>query len=247
MFPLLFHVDSSRYLEQVRRKKARMVHDDTVCVAVGKDVEESKLTLLWALESLQARNICILHVHQPAQMICKFLYNSNFRVYMQMYAWVMFMSVQIFIFNGNFLMDELGEDELRTIKEVEGKVMHRILDDYLDICRRAGVNAKKLLIKIDVVGEGIVDLICQHSAKKLVMEAAADKHYSVRMMDLKSNKAKYVLQNVPRPCQIWFICRGHLIHTWNESDIVQPISEDHHSPSSSILEGGGDDHFYNQL
>ncbi|XP_021911544.1 U-box domain-containing protein 33-like [Carica papaya] len=90
---------------------ARVVHDDTVCVAVGKDVEESKLTLLWALESLQARTICILHVHQPAQMI----------------------------FNGNFLVDELGEDELRTIKEVEIKIMYRILDDYLDICRRAGV------------------------------------------------------------------------------------------------------------
>lgn len=130
---------------------ARVVHDDTVCVAVGKDVEESKLTLLWALESLQARTICILHVHQPAQMI----------------------------FNGNFLVDELGEDELRTIKEVEIKIMYRILDDYLDICRRAGVNAKKLHIEMDVVGEGIVELIYQHGVKKLVMGAAADKHYSV--------------------------------------------------------------------
>ncbi|XP_021906291.1 U-box domain-containing protein 33-like [Carica papaya] len=70
------------------------------------------------------------------------------------------------------------------------------------------------------------------------------------MMDLKSNKAKYVLQNGPPSCQFWFICRGHLIHTWNENDIEsnnQPISEDHHLHSSSTLEGGGDDHFYDQL
>ena len=43
--------------------------DDTVYVAVGKDVAESKLTLLWALENFPSQKICLLHVHQPAKFI----------------------------------------------------------------------------------------------------------------------------------------------------------------------------------
>jgi hypothetical protein len=40
------------------------------------------------------------------------------------------------------------------------------------------VYAEKLHIKMDDIGEGIVALVYQHSIKKLVIGAAADKHYS---------------------------------------------------------------------
>ena len=40
------------------------------------------------------------------------------------------------------------------------------------------VYAEKLHIEMDDIGEGIVELVYQHSIKKLVIGAAADKHYS---------------------------------------------------------------------
>lgn len=43
--------------------------DDTVYVAVGKDFEENKLNLVWAIENFPGKRLCILHVHQPAKMI----------------------------------------------------------------------------------------------------------------------------------------------------------------------------------
>ncbi|XWS46103.1 hypothetical protein CRYUN_Cryun14cG0034700 [Craigia yunnanensis] len=44
------------------------------------------------------------------------------------------------------------------------------------------------------------------------MGAAADEHFSEGMW-LTSEKAQYVNQNAPLSCQIWFICREHLVHT----------------------------------
>lgn len=43
--------------------------DDTVYVALGKDVEQQKLTLLWALENFPGKKFFILHVHQPSKTI----------------------------------------------------------------------------------------------------------------------------------------------------------------------------------
>lgn len=61
--------------------------------------------------------------------------------------------------------------------------------------------------------KGILELISEHGIKKLVVGAAADKHYSKRMLELKSKKAAYVRDKAPLFCHIWFVCRGHLIYT----------------------------------
>ncbi|KAK1558474.1 hypothetical protein Q3G72_019270 [Acer saccharum] len=45
------------------------MEEDTVYVAVGKDVNESMLTLSWALRNFGGDNFCILHVHQLPQTI----------------------------------------------------------------------------------------------------------------------------------------------------------------------------------
>ncbi|XVF22539.1 hypothetical protein REPUB_Repub12eG0180900 [Reevesia pubescens] len=42
---------------------------ETIYVAVGKAVEESKHTLLWTLQNLRPTKVCILHVHQPTNFI----------------------------------------------------------------------------------------------------------------------------------------------------------------------------------
>ncbi len=43
--------------------------EDMIYVAVGKEVKEFKSILLWALQNSGGKPICILHVHQPAQLI----------------------------------------------------------------------------------------------------------------------------------------------------------------------------------
>ncbi|GAV81732.1 U-box domain-containing protein/Pkinase_Tyr domain-containing protein [Cephalotus follicularis] len=152
------------------------VDDDIVYVAVGKEVEESKPTLLWALQNFGGR-VRILHVHH-----CPTTIPSTCRV---------------------------GEQDYRISSERQK--MNKILNDYLQICHQAEVHAEKLHIEMDDVGKGIVELIYQHSIKKLVMGAAANKHYSERT--IKSEKAIYVQQHVPSFCKIWFICNGLLIYT----------------------------------
>ncbi|OMP00408.1 hypothetical protein COLO4_12717 [Corchorus olitorius] len=72
---------------------------------------------------------------------------------------------------------------------------------------------------MDDVAKGIVQLIREHNIKKLVMGAAADKHFSEGMTDLKSEKALYVNQHAPPSCEIWFVCGGREVH---ERLIVEP-------------------------
>lgn len=48
--------------------------DDTIFVALGKNLKEGQTILMWTLHNLRGRKICICHVHQPAQTIpiCKY-------------------------------------------------------------------------------------------------------------------------------------------------------------------------------
>ncbi|KAK0581872.1 hypothetical protein LWI29_019008 [Acer saccharum] len=55
-----------------------MEEEDTVYVAVGKDVNESKLTLSWALRNFGGDNFCILPVHQLPQTIASYSFNFLF-------------------------------------------------------------------------------------------------------------------------------------------------------------------------
>lgn len=47
--------------------------EDWVYVAVGNDINECKLNLVYAIKHSGGRRICILHVHEPAKFIpiCK--------------------------------------------------------------------------------------------------------------------------------------------------------------------------------
>ncbi|KAK4848240.1 hypothetical protein QYF36_010669 [Acer negundo] len=162
-------------------------NDETVYVAVEKDIDKSKMTLTWALNNFQGKKFCILHVQQLSKVIA--------------------------LIGGNSPGSRLEEHEDRTIRELDTKMMEKILDEYILMCEQAGVYAEKLHIEMDDIGEGIVELVYQHSIKKLVIGAAADKHYSGGMKNIKSKKAMYVLGHVPLSCQIWFICRGHLIRS----------------------------------
>ncbi|KAK2650288.1 hypothetical protein Ddye_017777 [Dipteronia dyeriana] len=162
-------------------------NDETVYVAVEKDSDKSKMTLSWALSNFHGKKFCILHVHQLAKVIS--------------------------LIGGNSPGSRLEEHEVRTIRELDTKIMEQILDEYILMCEESGVYAEKLHVEMDDIREGIVELVYQHSIKKLVIGAAADKHYSGGMRNIKSKKAMYVLDHLPLSCQIWFICRGHLIRS----------------------------------
>ncbi|EOA27236.1 hypothetical protein CARUB_v10023345mg [Capsella rubella] len=89
----------------------------------------------------------------------------------------------------------------------------KILDKYLQLCRRLHVRGEKILIENDSVEKGIIQLISERNVKKLVMGAASDGHYSMRMADLLSMKAIYIRQEAPSTCCIWFTCKGYLVYT----------------------------------
>lgn len=54
--------------EIVDEPVARVI-EEKIFVAVGKNLKENKSLLIWALQNSGGRKICIIHVHQPAQMI----------------------------------------------------------------------------------------------------------------------------------------------------------------------------------
>ncbi|KAL6323104.1 hypothetical protein AAG906_027365 [Vitis piasezkii] len=173
--------------EIVEEPPLALVVEDKIFVAVGKEVKESKSILVWALQNSGGKRISIVHVHQPAQTIP--------------------------LMGGKFPASKLKEQEVKAYRDLERQDMHKILNDYLLICRKAGVRAEKLYIESENVEKGILELISEHGIKKLVVGAAADKHYSRRMLELKSKKAAYVRDKAPLSCHIWFVCRGHLIYT----------------------------------
>ncbi|KAK7374288.1 hypothetical protein VNO80_07716 [Phaseolus coccineus] len=163
------------------------VVDQPIYVAVTKEVKESKLNLIWAIQHSRGKRICILYVHVRAKMIP--------------------------LLGGKFLTSALKEEQVQAYWEEERQGMHRTLDEYLEICRRMGVREEKLHIEMDSIEKGIIELVSQHDIRKLVMGAASDKYYNRRMMDLRSKKAIYVCKQAPASCHIQFICKGHLIHT----------------------------------
>ncbi|XP_042510736.1 U-box domain-containing protein 33-like [Macadamia integrifolia] len=193
-------------------------HDgkDMIFVALGNVMEENTSTLLWALKHFRRKNLCILHVHQPAQ--------------------------EIRVLGAKVRVGELDEHQVRAHREKEKKEMDAVLNDYLDICLYAGVRAETVNIEMENIERGIVKLIAHHGIIKLVMGAASDKHYSKRMEKLQSEKAIFVHDNAPISCHIWFVCKGRLIVTRegvSENSTIQARSSLDTHLSKSFSHGGG--------
>ncbi|CDY37074.1 BnaA04g26520D [Brassica napus] len=180
--------------------------EEKIFVAVDKHVAKSKSTLVWALQNTGGKKICVVHVHQPSQMIP--------------------------VMGAKFPVSSVKEEEVKVFREKEREKVHMILDEYLRICHQRGVRAEKMFIETESIENGIVQLISELGIKKLVMGAAADRHHSKKMTELKSRKAIFVRREAPAPCQIWFTCKGYLIHTREAAD--DGASEYVASPRPSI-------------
>ncbi|KAK1558734.1 hypothetical protein Q3G72_006009 [Acer saccharum] len=213
--------------------------EDTICVAVGKDVNENKLTLSWALRSFQGNHFCILHVHQLPQIIDS-LRTKYATSGLEEHGPINLLDSKVVrkIQERKALFDKY---EAKEAVQRERKNLQKILDNYILICHQLGVYAKRLYIQMDDIGKGIVELLQRHSIKKLVMGAAANEHYSESMDYIKSKKAKYVHAHAPISCQIRFICRGHLIYS-RKNGLDCPNYRDTrpslHLQASSIAESG---------
>ncbi|KAI3441787.1 E3 ubiquitin ligase (RING-type E3 ubiquitin transferase) (Serine/threonine-protein kinase) [Psidium guajava] len=163
--------------------------DDKIHVAVGNNVKESKLTLIWALQNSGGKKICVLYVLVPSQKI------------------------RMQELGAEIPVSSAAEQMVRAHRETERRNMHILLDEYLRICSQMGIRAEKLFTEAGSIEKGILELIQVHDIRKLVMGAAADRRYSKKMVELKSKKAISVREEAPLSCHIWFICSGHLIHT----------------------------------
>ncbi|KAL2478758.1 U-box domain-containing protein 33 [Forsythia ovata] len=126
--------------------------DNTMFVALGKDVKEGETVLMWALHNSGGRKICILHIHEPARMIS-----------------MMGPKVSISL---------LDEHIVSVHHENERQEMQKILDEYVRTCGRAGVQVETLNKEMDSIQKGIVQLISQLGIKWLIMGAGASKSYS---------------------------------------------------------------------
>ncbi|KAK3434878.1 hypothetical protein EUGRSUZ_D02296 [Eucalyptus grandis] len=159
---------------------ARVVNNK-IYVAVGRDVQQSKATLSWALKNFTG-DFRVVHVHQPNPSVelCP--------------------AARPFYGSGSKNPQELARQEMGSI-----------LDEYIHMCNQAKVHAEKRFVEMKDIGEGIVELIKKHAITKLVMGAAADKRYFEGMTKLTSTKAKFVNQHAHPSCYIWFVCNGHLI------------------------------------
>ncbi|XP_031281079.1 U-box domain-containing protein 33 isoform X2 [Pistacia vera] len=175
--------------DEIEREGVAWDVEETIFVAVGKNVEKSKTTLFWAAQSFLGKKICLLHVHKPAHVVA--LEESNYTV------------------------DELKQHSVLASRELERQKVQEILNQYLLILNQYKVQGDTLWIEMDNVENGIVEVIERHSIRWLVMGAAADKYYSKELAELKSKKAIFVCEQAPISCHIWFACKGHLIYTRN--------------------------------
>ncbi|KAJ1702343.1 hypothetical protein LUZ63_002122 [Rhynchospora breviuscula] len=84
------------------------------------------------------------------------------------------------------------------------------------------------------ISQGILAVIDLHGVTRLVMGAAADKHYSKKMKTPKSKKAIRVMEKADPFFKIWFVCKGVLICT--REDLAK-ISAFPWSPAPSSIPG----------
>ncbi|KAL0739877.1 hypothetical protein Bca4012_081390 [Brassica carinata] len=203
--------------------------EEKIFVAVDKHVAKSKSTLVWALQNTGGKKICVIHVHQPSQMIPVSKYPYTLSVCFCLNKASLFCGMNKV--GAKFPVSSVKEEEVRVFREKEREKVHMILDEYLRICHQRGVRAEKMFIETESIENGIVQLISELGIKKLVMGAAADRHHSKKMTELKSRKAIFVRREAPAPCQIWFTCKGYLIHTREAAD---DSGSEYASPRPSI-------------
>ncbi|KAL5981459.1 hypothetical protein ACLOJK_015520 [Asimina triloba] len=77
---------------------------------------------------------------------------------------------------GSFPVDRVKPAEVKAHRERERKKMDETLNQYKEICEKERVAVDKLVIEMDDVEKGILQLVQEHGITNLVMGTAAHKH-----------------------------------------------------------------------
>ncbi|CAN8254042.1 unnamed protein product [Cochlearia groenlandica] len=173
--------------EKQEEEEETTVIDERIYVAVGRETAKNKSNLTWVIDNCQGHKICVVLVHKPPHMIP--------------------------LFGTKFDASTVDEELVRVYREKQKAKTEKILDEYLRIFLHKGIQAEKLCVEMDSIEKGLKEMISENKVRKFVMGAAADKHYSMKMEDLRSKKAIFICQHASATCHIRFICKGHLIHT----------------------------------
>ncbi|XBJ09838.1 hypothetical protein VPH35_014833 [Triticum aestivum] len=176
-----------------------------IYVAVPEQHKDGRLTLAWALRNLAelapaaAADVVVVvaHVHVPAQTIP--------------------------VMGSKFHPSKLRADLVSVYRQNERKKMDNHLDEYTRQCSKMKIKCEKLVVESEDVVKGITELVSLHGASKLVVGAAADKHFSSKMLVPRSKTALEVMHKAHPSCKIWFVCREHLISIREDRTLRSPI------------------------
>ncbi|XP_062206176.1 U-box domain-containing protein 33-like [Phragmites australis] len=195
---------------------------EKVFVALPQQHKSGKAVLAWALRHVAAAAaVVVLHVHAPAQMIP--------------------------MMGTKFHVSKLRPEQVSAYRQHERENVEKHLDEYIHQCSKVKVKCEKLVIENDDVAKGITELVSLHGITKLVMGAAADKHYSRKMKMPKSKTALAVLLKADTSCKIWFVCKEHLISAREAGAPVSrktPPPPASRSSISNLSEWGGQPNGY---
>ncbi|KAL5581011.1 hypothetical protein UlMin_013453 [Ulmus minor] len=159
-------------------------YGNKVYVAVGKSVEKGLSLLNWSFRRFPGKEICLLHVHQPSQLIPTLLGKLP--------------ASQA---NAEVVFAHRNEERVQTIK---------LLQIYSNLCSASKVKASNVTVEADQVHKGIVELVNIHNIRKLIMGAVPE---NCMKMKKNSSKAHYAAKNAPLYCEIWFINKGKHLWT----------------------------------
>ncbi|GFP82236.1 U-box domain-containing protein 33 [Phtheirospermum japonicum] len=119
-----------------------------IYVAVGRNVKEGKTLLTWAVESFAGREICLVHVHQPASLAS--------------------------LLNAKLSASKLKNHAISACQEYERLKMEKLMNQYLIFLSQIGKRADKVCIEMRNIEKGIIQLIIQHNIRQLIMGAGAE-------------------------------------------------------------------------
>ncbi|KAK4431478.1 U-box domain-containing protein 32 [Sesamum alatum] len=173
-----------------------------IYVAVGRNVKEGKSLLTWAVENFDGRNICLVHVHQPANFVS--------------------------LLNGKLSTSKLKNQVVKACQEFERSKMQKLMNQYLLFLSQMGKQADKVWIEMRNIEKGILQLITQHSIRRLIMGAGAETFKSKILSETNSTKAMVVCQQAPLSCHLWFVSQGRLIY-------ARPVSFGSHLTTTVTL------------
>lgn len=192
---------------------------DVYC-AVGKDAgREWRANLRWVLadfprsQSHRRLVLVLAHVHRPPQRIN------------MMGAWVP--------------VSQVAEHEVAAYRKLEEDKASKALDDLVCFCKTQGVHARKLVVAVDDMTKGLIQLVDDHEVAELVMGAASDRAYTRKIRTPKSKKALALQQKANPNCRIWFVCKGNLICT---REVTEKQSRAAPSTASTSPRSSASDH-----